>query len=247
MSRPRVIFFDAVGTLLHLRRGVGEHYREVALRHGLNRPAEAWQQAFGQAWKAAAPPVTTREPRPDDDRGWWQALVEEVLAACNAPADFARAAFFAELYDSFAQPGVWQLFPETRDVLEVLRSRGRLGIISNFDGRLRTILKELELLPLFEVVAISSELGADKPEPWIFQEAARRAQTEPGACLHVGDDPACDWQGARASGMEAFELDRPHNSLRQLLEFTVKGETICIKSSRYPSSGIRGRMWIVAS
>jgi FMN phosphatase YigB (HAD superfamily) len=35
--------------------------------------------------------------------------------------------------------------------------------------------------------------------------------------LHVGDDPERDWKAAKAAGLLVFRLDRPRNSLRDLL------------------------------
>jgi putative hydrolase of the HAD superfamily len=213
----KFLFFDAAGTLIHLPRSAGARYRDVALRHGLDVPEASFDAAFRTAWKAAAPPLTTREPRPDDDRGWWQALVWQVLDLCAAPAEFARAPFFAELYDEFTKPGVWELYPEVIDVLETLRTHYRLGIISNFDGRLRPILANLGVLELFELVVISSEVGADKPDPWIYTHALQLAGVTPTEAAHAGDDPVADWQGARDAGLRSFELDRPRNSLREFI------------------------------
>lgn len=35
--------------------------------------------------------------------------------------------------------------------------------------------------------------------------------------LHVGDDPERDWKAAKEAGLLVFQLDRPKNSLRDLL------------------------------
>ncbi len=100
-------------------------------------------------------------------------LVERVLAQC-APATkpLDREAYFEVVYAHFTEAGVWELFPEVIDVLEKLRAaRFRLAVISNFDGRLRPILQQLGLTKYFSSVIISSEVGADKPDPLIFQRA----------------------------------------------------------------------------
>lgn len=212
-----MLFFDAAGTLLHLPRGVGVHYAEVARRHGLPLPAATLEGAFRRAFRDLPPPATTRQPRPDDDRSWWRALVDQVLDTCEAPAAFPRAPFFEDLYREFTLPGVWALYPEVREVLEALRPRYRLGLISNFDGRLRPVLGHLGLTDFFEVIVISSEVGADKPDPWIYESALRRASLAAAEALHIGDDPECDWRAAAAAGMRVFELDRPRHTLRDLL------------------------------
>ncbi len=214
---PQMIFFDAAGTLLHLPRGVGHHYREVAVRHGFAPEEKALNMAFRTAFREVPEPATTRAQRPDDDRGWWRSLVDRVLDECRATAGFDREAYFAELYAEFTLPGIWELYPEVPEVLAKLRARYRLGIISNFDGRLRAILQHLGIAELFDVWAISSEVGADKPDPFIFQRALELAGVAPAEALHVGDDPECDWQAAEAAGLRVFRLDRPRNDLRGLL------------------------------
>ena len=212
-----VIFFDAAGTLFHLPRGVGHHYREVALRHGCDIAEADLQLAFSAVWKMMPPRAANRVARPDDDRCWWRELVGRVLDQCGVAAGaLDRDAYFAELYGEFTRPGVWELFPEVRAVLERLRPHYRLGIISNFDGRLRAILRHLEIAAHFEPIVISSEVGSDKPDRWIFQHALESAGVQPGAALHIGDDPVRDWHAAESAGFRCFRLARPANSLRDL-------------------------------
>jgi putative hydrolase of the HAD superfamily len=216
----KVIFFDAVGTLFHLPRGVGWHYRTVAERHGWSLGEEALNRAFFQVWKEMPDHPVTGVARSDDHRGWWRELVERVLDRCgNTAGAPARAAYFEELYAEFIQPGVWELFPEVREVLAALRPHFKLGVISNFDGRLRAILGQLDLGGWFEPLVISSEVGADKPAAWIFERALALAQVTPGEALHVGDDPVRDWEGAVAAGLHVFRLRRPDNSLRDLAAY----------------------------
>jgi putative hydrolase of the HAD superfamily len=219
MNDLRVIFFDAAGTLIDLPRGAAHHYCEVARRHGWMADQQTVDEAFRRTWRDTPAPPTTRMPREDDDRGWWRAFVDRVLDRCAAPSDsdFDRDAYFAELYDEFTQPGVWDVFPETRPALARLAERFTLGIISNFDRRLRWVLEELDLAPFFLHVVISSEVGADKPDPWIFEQALRRAELRPAQALHVGDEPAADWVGAEKAGLHVFRLKRPEHSLEHLV------------------------------
>lgn len=212
----RVILFDAAGTLFHLPRGVGWHYADVARRHRAELREEELNTAFRSAWKAMPPPMETRAARADD-REWWRALVDRVLDVCGAGGDLNRSAYFDELWDEFAKPGVWELYPETREVLAALAGRFRLGIVSNFDSRLRKILPLLGITEFFDELVISSEVGSQKPSPHIFHEAVRRFGVLPGEAIHVGDEPDADWRGAGDAGLRVFELRRPAGSLRDLV------------------------------
>lgn len=214
----KVIFFDAAGTLFHLPNGAASHYRSVAKRHGCEIEEDILREAFGAVWKGMPARPAIRAARADDDRGWWRELVDRVLDRCRiTDGQMNRTAYFDELYREFTLPGVWHLYPEVREVLRELRTHYRLGLISNFDGRLRPILGHLQIADFFEPPVISSEVGADKPDPWIFHHALTSARVAPGEACHVGDDPVCDWHGASAAGLHVFRLERPANSLRDLI------------------------------
>jgi putative hydrolase of the HAD superfamily len=79
------------------------------------------------------------------------------------------------------------------------------------------ILERLGISKFFSHVFVSSEIGADKPDPEIFRRALKFIDLKPDQVMHVGDDPTRDWQAASAAGLSIFQLDRPKNSLRDLL------------------------------
>ena len=160
----------------------------------------------------------TGQPREDDDKGWWRDLVERLLDRIAVRVDpLDRDTFFEAAYRHFAEVGVWELYPEVREVLEALAPRFELAVVSHFDGRLRVILQHLTISRYFRHVFLSSELGADKPNPFIYQRALELSGFLPDGVVHVGDDPQRDWAAARAAGLEVFQLERPGNSLRDLL------------------------------
>ena len=64
----------------------------------------------------------------------------------------------------------------------------KLGIVSNFDTRLRPILKGLGLDQLFDTIVISAEIGVEKPNPIIFEAACQELGVLPEEAVHVGDD-----------------------------------------------------------
>ena len=214
----KTIFFDAAGTLIHLPKSVGHHYALVGERVGLPLEAEALDRAFGACWKQMPTRPAIEGPREDDDKEWWRELVDRVLEqAAPGTGELDRDAFFEVAYSHFAEPGVWELYPEVVDVLGSLRGRFELAVISNFDGRLRMIFEHLGVSPFFSHVFLSSELGADKPDPEIFRRAMRLSSVRPDEALHVGDDLVRDWEAASSAGLEVFRLERPRNSLRDLL------------------------------
>lgn len=213
----KAIFFDGAGTLIHLPRSVGFHYALVGRRVGLALDVAALDEAFVACWKQAPARSAIHGPREDDDKGWWRELVNQVIDhVAPRTKDLDRDAFFEVAYSHFAEAGVWELYPEVIEVLQSLRLRFDLAVVSNFDGRLRMILEHLGVSQFFSHIFLSSELGADKPDPEIFRRALQLSGARPNETLHVGDDPVRDWGGAAAAGLSVFRLERPHTSLRDL-------------------------------
>jgi putative hydrolase of the HAD superfamily len=214
----KAIFFDAAGTLLYLTRSVGHHYALVGSEIGLTLDAAELDRAFAAAWRSMPRRAAIEGPRENDDKDWWRELVNRVLTdVAPSLTELDRDNFFEIAYEHFAEAGVWELYPEVIEVLENLRPRFQLAVVSNFDGRLRMILEQLGIAKFFSHVFISSELGADKPDPEIFVRALRIVNLQPSEVLHAGDDPKCDWEAARAAGLEIFQLERPRNSLHDLV------------------------------
>jgi putative hydrolase of the HAD superfamily len=161
---------------------------------------------------------TIEGPRENDDKGWWRELVGHVFdQVAPLVSELDRDNFFEVAYEHFAKPGVWELYPEVPEVLEQLQPHFELAVISNFDGRLRFILRHLGISKYFAHVFISSELGADKPDREIFLRAITIMHLKADQVLHVGDDPERDWKAASAAGLHVFRLDRSRNSLGDLI------------------------------
>ena len=216
----KAIFFDAAGTLFYLTKTVGEHYAYIGREVGLDLDAHELDRAFHTAWQEMPRRPAIEGPRENDDKGWWRELVSRVFdQVAPSLSEFDRDNFFEVAYEHFAEPGVWELYPEVLGVLDELVPRFQLAVISNFDGRLRLILQHLGISKYFAHIFISSELGADKPDPEIFRRALNLIHLNVNEVLHVGDDPERDWKAAAAAGLSVLRLGRPRNSLRDLLSW----------------------------
>lgn len=219
----QAITFDVGGTLIQPWPSVGHVYADEAARQGWPRidPATL-NRNFQTAWHGRNGDFSHTEAE-------WAALVDKTFADLVDPPP--SRSFFPALYARFARAEAWRIFGDVLPVLHALQAaKQRLLVISNWDERLRPLLRELQLSAFFEDLLISLELGSTKPDPAIFLEAARRLELDPEEILHVGDDPQADTEGARRAGFQARTVVRGQHgdlgtygirSLSELLPLTA--------------------------
>lgn len=200
----RAVFFDAVGTVLHPEPGAPAVYAEAARHFGLPAQPTEILSRFRAAF--------LREEDLDRAAGWvtsegrevarWRAIVTEALPG-SPPECFER------LFGHFARPGAWRVPADAPPLFAALAARGwKLGLASNYDSRLETVLAgRPELAPLAGRVVVSSRVGVRKPGAGFFAAVAAAAGCPPGEIVYVGDDPDNDFHGAIAFGMRAVLLD----------------------------------------
>jgi putative hydrolase of the HAD superfamily len=195
------VLFDAAGTLFTTRASVGEIYAGFARHYGSQAEPNAIQAAFTRHFRGDGPLSV------QDQKRWWKDVVYRVFNEVGMVEDFDE--FFDRVYDNFRDSQGWVLFPETLDVLKQLTRLGlKLGIISNFDTRIYSVLESLKIRHFFDAVTISSEAGYSKPSREIFASAMRALGVPAPEILVVGDSPHDDVQGAMVAGLSAILLDR---------------------------------------
>lgn len=192
------ITFDAAGTLLEPWPSVGAVYARVAEECGIGPVSpEQLNRRFGEVWKA--------KRGFDYSRDAWRRVVEKTFYGLA----HTKPAFFDHVYDEFALPHCWRVFEDVAPALQRCRERGlKLGVISNWDERLRPLLDQMGLAPYFDVIVVSFETGHHKPETELFARAAEGLQLPPASILHVGDSVEEDVRGASAAGFQSVLLDR---------------------------------------
>jgi HAD superfamily hydrolase (TIGR01509 family) len=143
----------------------------------------------------------------DQTRGWeyFNLVLDHAGIALSEATDEA----LVELHDYHRRHNLWEDIPaEVPSALAELRRLGlRLVVVSNSNGTLHAKLKRLGLLPAFDLVMDSFELGVEKPDPAIFTLALERSGARAGSTLHVGDFFHIDVVGARAAGLHAWLID----------------------------------------
>jgi putative hydrolase of the HAD superfamily len=213
MKRPQVVFFDAVGTLFGVRGSVGQVYREIAHKHGVEVDATKIDRAFFESFKASPPctfPGVDVLDIPQLEQQWWNTIAQQTFDRAGVLDQFVDFPdFFSDLYYHFETAKPWFVYPDTIPTLEKLRKLEiPLGVLSNFDSRLYRVLKALNLEDFFTSITISTEVGAAKPDPRIFTTALEKHNCNPENAWHIGDSKQEDYEAANAAGLRGILLDR---------------------------------------
>ena len=213
MQQPKVIFLDAVGTLFGVKGSVGKVYAQIADSFGVTVSDDALNQAFFQSFKTSPPPVfpgIDKQEIPKYEFEWWNSIALHTfqqVGVLNQFSDFS--AFFSELYAHFGTAKPWFVYPDVLNALTNWQQLGiELGVLSNFDSRLYSVLQALNLAQFFTSVTISTEVGAAKPDPQIFAASLDKHNCPAEDAWHVGDSFKEDYQGAKLAGIRAIWLQR---------------------------------------
>lgn len=224
--RPKLVLFDAVGTLIEPQPNSVVVYHQVAEHLGLNASQEQIASRFGPAFGR-------QESLDEKTHGWitsesreadrWQEIIRDVFEEASDTKPL-----FDALWEHFAQPQSWSVFEDAEPAFAALRQRDiRWGIASNFDTRLRKIVNQSEELTDCWEVFISSEIGWRKPSEGFFRHIQAVSRLSQNELLLVGDHIKNDYQGATQAGWNCLIVDRSGrypdlptmSSLAQLSEF----------------------------
>ncbi len=234
MKTYKAIFFDAGGTLFRPYPSVGWVYSEVANRYSFFASHEDIDTIFKEEWnlksKFSSANFDTSE---EEEKRWWHGLVSGVFSRIDGDGKFVKTRkfeeFFNELYDIFAEPKSWRIFPEVVPLLEKLKARNViLGIISNWDSRLLGLCSGMGLEDYFNFILASGVVGTLKPGANIFKKAIEKSGVADRACLHVGDSLEDDIAGAKNVGIDAILVDRSGASHDGVLSISSLDELLNI-------------------
>lgn len=103
------------------------------------------------------------------------------------------------------------------EYIDSLRPKYHVGLISNAWSGLRDYITKEKIIPAFDSVTISAEVGAAKPDAKIFQVALEQAGVKAEEAVFV-DDFQVNIDACEAIGMKGVLFKSPQDVLKQLYQ-----------------------------
>ena len=211
----RAIAFDVNGTLVRILADDGDERVFRAAAHfltyqGIDLHRYELRDLYFQIMKEQLRGSPEKYPE-FDAVGIWRSITED------HQTDFTRALpaakrqqiplFLAEMSRGISRRRLG-LYPYVREVLDVLRDRYPLAIITDAQSAYaRGELHKVGLLGCFDPIIVSGDHGFRKPDPRLFQFALDGMGVAAENALFVGNDMYRDIYGAQEAGLATVMFD----------------------------------------
>jgi len=204
MNHIKAIGFDLFNTLITVRPHTIDEAMDRLIsslvRSGFSLEDEPFRRAHHEAAMGFVK-ESRQSGRETHNRFWISAALKRQGYSVD-PQDPQIAQAVDEYFTAFTPNS--SLIPGTKDMLEILTRRYRLGLLSNFTHApaAKKIIDHVGLTPFFDVLLISGELGYRKPHPLVFRKLTELLGVRSNETLFVGDDPEPDIRGAQGAGLQ---------------------------------------------
>ncbi|UCG02748.1 MAG: HAD-IA family hydrolase [Candidatus Heimdallarchaeota archaeon] len=190
MVKFKVIFFNAGGTLIQLRDTTLPLLYSRLLSRILLTPVSS-EEIYKAFRKADTWTLSRRKPGAlftDLDQRKYQNVFYNHLGISSRKEINRIETKVADLIEMD-----FVLETGARKLLQNLKPKYKLGLISNWDETLIDILQNLGILDYFDSITISGEFGISKPDIEIFRSALEDfSEVKPKETAYIGDDYLTD-------------------------------------------------------
>ncbi len=117
--------------------------------------------------------------------------------------------FSVEFYDYFVSiEKHWMLKEGVEGLFAQIVEKGyKIGIISNFDKKLKNIVSDLGIGKYISFLVISADVGFEKPNEKIFTYALSEYELDKDELFYVGDNYNLDYHPTKSLGIKTFLYD----------------------------------------
>jgi putative hydrolase of the HAD superfamily len=214
----RAVAFDVNGTLVRIltQDGMDQIFRSVAhflTYQGIDLHRHQVRELYFGAMKEQQQ-ASSEEHAEFDAVAIWRSIIQAHATEFTRglpPGNLEQMPLFlAEMYRGISRCRL-RLYPQVREVLDVLRERYPLAIVTDAQSAYaRGELHKVGLLGYFDPIVVSGDHGYRKPDRRLFQFALDTMGVAAENALYVGNDMHRDIFGAQEVGMTTvkFESDQ---------------------------------------
>jgi putative hydrolase of the HAD superfamily len=220
----QAIIFDVNGTLVEIEtdEGMDEIFRAIGhllTYQGIDMRRGEVRELYTRALRDQRRRSPAQHPEFDAVEIWRVILEERSTGFTRGLPEAKRAALpllLAELYRGVSRRRL-RLYPHVRDVLDVLRTRYKLAVVTDAQSAwARAELYQVGLLDYFDPIVVSGDHGHRKPERALFELALNGLGVAAADTLFVGNDMHRDIHGAQEAGMRTVMFDSPQGTKEHL-------------------------------
>lgn len=205
-NKIKGVFFDLVGTLIYVKSSVGEVYSLAAREYNIESDPKILNKNFIEEFSRLKQPNGNEY----DEKEYWSKIVFNTFLKSGYDISPYFDKIFNFLYTEFSKESSWSIYPDAIHTLEKLQTFSDIiiGLISNFDNRLLTILSDLNLKQYFHTISYSGKTGYSKPDPRAFLIPLSEKALLAEEVIYVGDSLQNDYLPASELGLTALLIDR---------------------------------------
>jgi putative hydrolase of the HAD superfamily len=211
----RAVAFDVNGTLVRILTddGMEQIFRSIAhflTYQGIHLHRHQVRDLYFEQMKEQQ--RASPEEHPEFDAvGIWRSILQahltEFTRALPAGKLEQMPLFLAEMYRGISRCRL-RLYPHVREVLDVLRERYALAVVTDAQSAYaRAELHKVGLLDYFDPIVVSGDHGYRKPDRRLFQLALDGMGVAAEHAVYVGNDMHRDIFGAREAGMTTVMVE----------------------------------------
>jgi beta-phosphoglucomutase len=101
-----------------------------------------------------------------------------------------------------------EILPGAKQFLELVKRNNYLTALGSASKNSVTILNQIGLIDLFDVLVDGNKVSKSKPDPEVFLVGARELKVEPFECV-VFEDAIAGVEAAKAGGMKVVGIGKP--------------------------------------
>jgi len=219
----RAVIFDVSGTLIDPKSSERAHKTILTKIFGDSKKAEAVFPKF----KDYVSEIFNKASLPGNYKNYYEICYEALLKILDNEKYKITLNDYKKLYMEIV-PQVEELFPEVIPILEMLRKKYKMGVVTDGDREYIERLFELKgLSKFFDVVVCSEDVNEYKPNPKAFKKALELLDVQAEEAIYIGDNPIKDKEGPERVGMKAIIVENgiSLNNIRHLLEGFKNGDS----------------------